>query len=736
MMTSLAQLVASHLLLEDDKGNKLVDFDYREHCLQSVFWSIYSNLEQGKRSVLISDNQEDLEYIFYLLSRYKVHLLSLLINNKTKVSSTLQDKIKQDGNRQLLSQSVDASIYEKLIEYRDRVSNNIIRLKSGIVGSKSILDLQSLTQTSDKYQHQPITRNLLDAISHSEVQKKRQLYDEAQRMYQSKFQFLADDNPINNQTIFQEDRAAIIATVGELITEAEDLENQCSLIEAEVKKSIEMTQANNLDQIRDEVIALKTKLSQAKPYTATDISKLLYQESTLYAKLDIAEAVPAKKEQLDAGLARIEYALENRLATHYRLIKQKSDAIMAMLTPASSHSNLDIMPIIDSVNNLMAKVEDYDILKGFKTRKSTAFKFQRDNLLGLKRQLEFAKYFLEANNDYWEWLDFQLTLSDIDKAIIDNLKNQNGFWGDMFQKQYLGYVVDQQKIEIESVSDLTIPLRDALSDYINAHHLEIYQLWDKQKSQIKLVSDDWKFFLDENASQILDQYPVMVVNSDFYKSYGDRLAHATDTFFFLEEIPAQTYQHNTTNISLGFSNRFKEDALLAQKNNSTFTFTHNQESSYLITKKIENLPVADKNIAANYLGKKMRRLAPRHKIYQLRHLAIISFWSDKWNTQLLEQLSEQGIKEIISDNEKVNLIPATLVDADRTVHILLEDDLFDGKSTETIIDQHILSEELMTSGLTVKSLDNYKWMTTGDSKFSKIVTEIKHIEKERHPQPV
>ncbi len=737
MMTSLAQLVASHLLLEDEKSNKLVDFDYREHCLQSVFWSIYRNLEQGKRTVLISDHKEDLEYIFYLLSKYRVHLLTLLIHDSTKVSSVLKEKIEQDGNRQLLrNQNIDSSLHDKLIDIKERITGNLTRLNSKIVGSKTLLDLQTFTQSSNKYHYHPITRNLLDAISYNDAQKKSKLYEEAQRMYQQRFQFLEDDNPITKETLQQEDKSSILATISELILEAEALESQYRVIEWEVKNSIEMMQACDLNHIKDEVVNLKSKLIHSRPYSKTDLVKLLHLQSELYAKLDIGADAPENEKQMDAGLERIEYALESRLATHYRKINQESEEIMSMLTPASAQSSMDIMPLINGVNKLMAKVKDFDILKDFKVIKSTALKFQRDNLLGLKKQLEFAKYFVESNKDYWDWLDFQTTLSDIDIAVIDILKKQEGFWGDAFQRQYLAFVVDQQKIEIESITDLTMPLREALADFTNTHHLDIYKLWDTQNSQIKLVSDDWKFFLDENASNILDQYPVMVISSEFYKAYGERLAHAADTFYFLEEIPNQIYEHNTSNVSVGFSNRFKEDVTMTHKTNSSFVISHNAASSYLVTKKLENLATADKNIIANYLGKNMRLLTQQYKIYQLRNSSIISFWSDIWNTQLLEEFSDQGIKEIISDNENVNLIPATLIDKDRTVHILLEDDLFAKESAESIITQHLLLQELITSGLTVRSLDNYKWISSNDSKFSKIVLDLKQGEKERQPQPV
>ncbi len=736
MMSSLAQLVAPHHLLADNIPSQLIGFDYREHCLQSVFWNVYRNLEQGKRTVLVCDNEKDLQYIFYLLSTYNVHQLSLLIHNNSKVSESLVEKFEQEANRKLASnQRRETTLYDILISLRNRTAQNVKNLSEAIIGNKSVLDLQDLTLSAKQYQDGFISHSLFDAISGSDVQRKTAIYDQAQKLYKSKFQFLDREVPINKETLNNEDRTAILTMINELISQAELLENKSSIVESAIRQKVELQHTNSLSQVKDEVMNLQTLLKQSKPYNETDLTKLLFQEQTLFKKLDIGSEAPTTEAELEEGLARIKYALENRYASHYRMIHLETETKLAMLTPASS-SSMDIMSFLDGVNELMTKVKQYDILIDFKVRKSTAFKFQRDNLIMLKNRLESARYFIEANQDYWEWLDFQASLSDVDRSVVSELKSQTGFWGDAFQRQYLGYVVNQKKVEMESVTDLTLPLGEALAAYTNNHHQDIFHLWDEQKSIIKPVSDDWKFFLDENAISLLDRYPVLVVSSDFYKSYGARLVNATDVFYFVDHLPKEHYEHKTSNVSFGYNNNYKDALRQSSADNNSFAVSTNTDSSYLVTKRLENMPLADRNIAANYLGKKMRRLAPKYKIYQLRHHAIISFWSDKWNTQLLEQLAEQGIKEIFSDDDAINLIPATLADADRSVHILLEDNFFARESEVTVIQQHILLDELQTAGMTIKSLDNYKWMTTGKSEFQKIVSDIIQFEETTQFQTV
>ena len=728
MQPTLPQLIASEKILTSANKNQHIKFRNREHCLQSIFWTIFQNLEVGKHTVLVANEKEDKEYITYLLSKYNLHTLSLVVQNNEKVDSLLEQKIIEDATSKVNeSKACKAEYITKVQSLADEMSKKALLMRAPTLGQLNLLDMSAHVSEMKRLPNANLGTVVRPPFSTSDLSYKKALLDKAQKLYHSRFRFYNNENPINETTLAEVSVASIVDMLDSLLSEATKLQEKFDDIEFTVTQSVEQTISNDFTSVKDQISYLTTMARGELPLTDTEIKKQLFHQAELYAELEIETPPPAKAEDIEMGLMRIEDVFQDRQTQHNQSIQSRTAEILMRMTPSQTNAP-EVGQLILSVNALMAKVAEYDIFKNNINQKSSSLKLQKDNLCALKKQLNHAIYFMTENIEYIEWLEFEKGISDDDKALIKHMQSQGGFWADAFQDLYIREIVDQQKAYIGSINELNQPLNDAIEQCSKNRHRSILQEWQTKRSAITPIVTDWKTFLDDNAASLMGQYPLIIVDEAFYEQYGQRLVHANDAFIFLDNLPEAIYQGDNENIICAYSPMHTETISLP-----AVDVKRNSGCSYIITRKLSMMSADEKNYTASYLGKSMKALTEDFSIFQTKDISIVSFWSPKNNTALLEALSHRGIKEIMTDNPSMNLIPATLTDADRKIYILVEDDLLTASNLDSLIRQHLLLEDINDAGLEILSLDNYKKMTKGNQQFNKFIEQLSKAQMDKTP---
>ncbi len=728
MPLALADLVADKLVLDVNNQNKIFKFRHKERCMQSLFWTLHKVLDSGKRSVLVMDKTEDLEKLNYLLSKHGLQHLSLIIQDEQNFDASFWMSRFRDDWMQKNKQAERSAEHETLgLQLEDLLgqqNEDYSKLHQRKLFPKSVVEINDMISIGKTKRIDTSGKLLSPIFNYIDYQAKKATYEEAENLYDPKFRYCAQTNPFNKETIRQVSQSALSSMLAEMKAKGQAILERMKSFEKEIADDLSEKYKADLTKLKKDIYHVNKMLIKASPLTETEVAKQLFFQKQLFESLDIPIDPPSDAEGLDEGFERIQQASEVKLNSSFSKIQSELEDYLEKLTPANTaHPNLK--PLIIEVNDFGKEIEALDLFKNFEIQKSVSFAYQKKNLENIIAQLEYGRYFIYEHTTYLDWLSFEQRLTSEDKLIIDYLSKQDGFWGQEFELLFLEYFICYTKSSVSSVESSCQQFSEKLTDFIKKYNTSLVHRQNRAEGYIKnLSANSWESFLGNSAHELCEAYPLLIVSSEFYRLHSAKLTPAVDYFFFLNEVP-RTIQNEEWlgNIFIGHDAYFYD---LTDRATDVLSDQELIENNFCtINRNFDYLSLSERNRGASYLGQLLSNVGRKARIYQTKHLSIISYWSKSKNANLLSELDELGIKEIVSDNEKFSLIPGLLADTDKLSYILIEDGYFDQAGRMNFAEQQLLKEDLLTAGIKLRSLDNFELISNNHRGLTQIINELK-----------
>ena len=723
----LADLVASKLVLDVNNQNKVFKFRHKDRCMQSLFWTLHKTLDTGKRAVLVMDKTEDLEKLNYLLSKHGLQQLSLIIQDEQNFDASFwMSRFRDDWmqkNKIAERNTEQDTLGLQLEDLQGQQNEDYNKLHQRKLFPKSVVEINDMISIGKSKRIDTSAKLLSPIFNYLDYQAKKATYEEAENLYDPKFRYCAQTNPFNKETIRQVSQSALSSMLAEMKAKGQSILDKLKTFEKLIADDQSKKYKTDLTKLKEDIYHVNKMLIKASPLTETEVAKQLFFQKQLFESLDIPIDPPNDADGLDEGFERIQQAAEVKLNSSFVKIQSELEDYLQKLTPANTaHPNLK--PLIMEVNAFGKEIEELDLFKNFEIQKSVSFAYQKKNLENIIAQLEYGRYFIYEHTTYLDWLAFEERLTSEDKLIIDYLSKQDGFWGQEFELLFLEYFISYTKSSVSSVERTSQQFSEKLSDFIKGYNALVISNQAVAQGYIKnLSANSWESFLGNSAQELSEAYPLLIVSSEFYRLHSAKMTPAVDCFFFFNEIP-RTIQNEEwlSNIFVGHDAYFQDladkaaevlpDQVVIEANHST------------INRSFDYLSLSDKNRGASYLGQLMSTIQRKARIYQTKHLSIISYWSKAKNANLISELEELGIKEIMSDSENFNLIPGLLADTEKLRYILIEDGYFDNAGQINFAEQQLLKEDLLTAGVKLRSLDNFELISNNQRGLTKIINEL------------
>ncbi len=730
MTLPLSKLIASDLVVSQSGTNAVLTYKNQERSIMSLFWTCYYNLEEGKHTVVVVNDKDDLEQINYHISKYTLSQLCLILNDgRLLESSYWKEKFRDDDQRK------NASLQQVKDHERARLALEDLLTQMNLDASKlrvPQLGSLSLAQINDKLflgsqsSSSQTSLVLKPPYDYGVYRAKKEMLIEAQKLHKEKFFYLDNHNPFLKSTLLALGSKEIQIQLRELESRINSILKGYEEIEQRVCSSYETGQTDGLDQIKIKLSELRSMYHSQSEITETDLIKQTFHQKALFEALDITADPPTEAAGLKMGMARIEEAIAEKIVAQQAETQKLSSAFLDKLTAANTDYP-QLAELIKATNVIFQEVKALELFSENPCPKSVAFTYQKNNLLQLKDKLAYGQFFLIDNEGYIDWLEFEQQLSTEDLAVIQHLSKQEQFWGEGYQQLFLENYVNFSKFNLSSVQKKDSELDKLLHAYINLRHIGIVKKNATSKAEhLDINTDSWEAFLDESGTQIMERYPLLIIDAEFYDKYSERLINATDNLIFLNDIPRKIYQEDwLKNTFLGSTALFMEQVKNRIPSLRDCEIIEVEKKNYNINRHFDSLTISELNRAARYLGQEMKSISPDFKIYQTKGASIISFWSDAKNATLLSYLEPYSVKEIVSDSQEFNLMPGVLADTSTQNYVLLEDNLFAMNSHSSIVRQHRIKDELKTAGIAVLSVDNYEILLKGKQAFHKVFRSIK-----------
>lgn len=726
----LLPLLSRDYTLPDSPQNVIAIFRNRERSILSLFWSLYTQVSLSKSCLVVIDDKEDLEYFNYLLSKYGLKEISLIIDNPREINSAqLHTRIK-DGQKlsgTLATSQVELKrITSQLTALIADTKEKTERLHIPQLGSLSVVNINDNLELGSGDKVDVEQAILKPPYTYQDYSNKKALFQSIEKIYDINYHFIKRQDPFTPSILNEVSESDLRSVLKDQKLKAYDLLENFNTIYHKVLNYYRGINIEETEKIKLKVSIIADTLSKNESINDTEILKLLNQQKELYRILRIPSDSPQMASELLVGLVQIKKAMTEKSQSDYTNTQDETQRFLEQLT-SSNPEFPELEDLITQVNSLAEAVKSAEIFKVINLRRSVTFGFQKANLQEIIDQLEYAQFFLEQNPHYLEWKKIEKNLSHEDKAIVDYLAKQSDFWGKAFEKLFLQYYLNHSEPLLDSAQNNHKNFDHLIKQYIKHYPSSIIK---KALKSVGIAQDKWpeiwSDYLGDNAKSLQDRFPILVVGSTFYKQHSPLLVPSTDTIIFLNTVPKEIIEENwLQHYFVGYSADFKEhSSYLPSQLSGEFMHHKDDKISYTINRGLSSYNLAEANTAARYLGQEMHIVSSRYRMFQLRNVSIISYWSPIKNATLLQELEAHGVKEIISTEQDQNLLPGILANKEETTFLLLEDNLFTHEPSSNIIEQLLLLEELTTAGIKVLSIDNYKMINAGAQTLGRAIRRI------------
>ena len=722
-MVQISKLFSQNLSFQVQNSNTLVRFQDRARCLHATLWTVIEAYEQGQRQIIVYDNEENLKQLNYLFSKYKLSNELLLLNSSRLTQSPkgmifpIEHNLDKNNQNDLL--------LSKLKTLKEELSLAIYKLKKERLGKKTtadIIDMVSQNSLNHLEADRPILR---PPYSYEFYQEKKRLFVKAEKLYEDSFRYTEEIDPFKKDLAEDVEVNSTSALLLSHLKKAQGLMDKFKEYEQQIRYEIMDEVDDSLVSIKSELKLVKALISEA-PLSETRKEKLLFHQAELFRVLEIPTSPPSKAEALFQGLNTIEARYKELLSDNHKRVEKQYSQYLKRLTAGNQKFN-QLGDLLQEVNQSIEDVKGLGLFADLKIGTSVAFFYQRENLKKLISKLHYGLQFINNNESYLNWKNFQKDLSLEDKLIIEQLAFQDGFWDEAFEEMFLAYYLNNSKSTLVSIESKFDELKDFVTNPQYGFDAKISSGVESSKASNSDLfrCASWDAVLNDFSFDLVDRYPIIFMSEEVYSKQGQQLIGHCDRMIFMNLIPSKFIEEEwLKNICVGFDPLFIELSNKLQKQKSELVVYDSEDIYFENQKSLAKLSLAERNRAAKYLGQELFNLNPRFRTYQLKNLSIISYWSDAKNAQLVNLFMEAGIKEIVSDKIDINLLPGIFADEDRQTFLLLEDGMFHFENTDQAFHQIQLIEALQCAGVKLFSIDNCKLINNRETEMNRVFSNI------------
>lgn len=712
--------------LESDAVNKVLRFEERRKCLNSIFWYITNKLEQGQKILLVVEKDEELEYLNYFLSRYKIQSLALILNQESDfVSWHTVQKLGENRN-----QEVDINAYNQAKKSLELYESTFIRThKQYRQAGLGRLNLLEVRQILEKNKVPTLRLELFKSIPITAYKAKKALVNQASGLYKPEYRF-NDQHKLFRKGVFDEQiPESLLVILNHFKERLNKLKSEYQNIENRVYDNLESELNKKCKSLRyqlEQLVALKDSESDS-----TRSKKFNFQLGKIESVLGIQVSGDSQEEKLKmigAALSDWESVERSKVSSIFATKLSRINA---------SNSELELKEMFEETDTLIEDVNESNILERCPEVFCNDFQNYKTKLLELGKFISKAVYFLSEESEQLEWCVFYEKCSLQDRNLLDHLLDIEYDWVNCFEISYIKSFLLSNLSQLPSLEKMHDQAISLIQDYEELFHNGLLSKFNsdipKNREEDSLNIKQgllWSLFARDHADDIFERFPLVMVKPDFYNEQGSKFTTACDVVIAVNHVANTVDTSGRLEQVFAFYNSENEMQKLPVKSLEDLDVINMRGMEFNINRSAHFLKGTELNKLSNYLADGIKHFNPNYRIFQLKDKAVLSLLSNEKNAELFFRLEDKGIKEILSHDENINLIPAVLNESISSTLILVEDLMLNALDSTTILQQKLFLEKMRISGLNLLSFDNYNYLNSYGDEMGQMVKRI--LEK---PEP-
>ncbi|MBT8233604.1 MAG: hypothetical protein HKO66_16035 [Saprospiraceae bacterium] len=723
---SLAQIYCSELsVLDIQNKHTILRFENRIKCLNTVFWQMHNAISNQQKSILVLERKDDLEYINYFLSKFNLKPLSIILDANTEFLSPitinkLNEKIEVELN-DINDEKANITFEFLMSELQNYLSN----LRTPKLGKLSILDIYERCKLNH-IQNASLDIDLFNLIPFDKFKEKKALLLSASNLYKREFKFINGKHLFNTEILLTTSFDSLQILIDDLLEQATEITNELNILE-------EALDVETNIKIVDSSKSIQTLLHEIKNYkngtnySETELIKFDFLINKFCEELKIANNFAG---EVNDKIKSAEEAFANFL--HLINLKRSSNKKYILKRITKHNSLIDIVPVSKKLSSFSQKLEELNLFAEQESNIGNSPYTYKIFLDAVVEKLELAKYFLETSGEYITWLKFFNQIGRNDRTLINAFINLKGDWIALFESAYLSGFKNSEILKLKDAEVLINEFISCLKDYKQSIVQQIYDIYlPLQKDNLIELNDgnypkiSWQNFFEEYSNALLTRYPIMIMDAQSYEMYIDAITPSIDNTFMLNYIPKKIPNEEwSQNVMTGYSAKYNTNIISRAKQLEDCSIRNYKGIAYNINRSMTHMNSTEINMVSLYLGQSIKKLNPQFRIFQLKGKSIISLMKDDKNAELIQILNEFGAKEIFSNEEDYNLLPAVFADPKSKPLLIVEDGFISHDPEKFNLWQLQLMEQIRISGVQIVSVNNYKLLTNSTYTLSSIITNI------------
>lgn len=710
--------------IDTQHKNTVLRFENRIKCLNSVFWNIHNAIENGERNLLVIDKKEDLEYINYFLSKYKLKPLSIIANaGQEYISQTSLARL--NGHLKLQTSNEKQDDIKSAIDFlSDTILNHNQKLRLPKLGKLNILEIferKKITALS----HQRLNVDFYQLVPFTDFKAKKLLVVKAAELYKPEFRFKDKENILKDAFILNMSFNTIKSIFSDIQDELNSLFESINKIVNQIEKEITQIHVKQTKEMHRYFFEI-SKYKNKKELSETDLQKVNH----LADKFD----TKSKSKSSHLPLQERFTAIESLYLSHVNKLsaekKKFSQYTLQRINKFNGGENaIEIFKKIDLISKKIGKTHAF---KDFQALKPCSLLACNQICEDLISKIDHAEFFVETSQEYMNWLHFINGLNAEERTIIEALTKVKSNWVEVFESNYLDGFLSSEIINLFDIEPSFNDLNDKLEDYKNQVAIKIHNHYKTEASN-KIIPNaegsetkiSWVNFFSEFGNNLTTKFPLLIMDSKSFDKHADILQTIVDKSIFLNStprlIPSKSWNKN---IFAGYNSQFLSEIVGYTKKYEDVVVKNYRGIEYNVNRSINQLNNSEKNMMALFLGQSMHKLNPQYRIFQLKAKSIISFLKDDKNAQLMQSLIGLGCKEIFSQEENNNLLPGIIADPNCEPVLLVEDNLLLQDSQVFNFEQMELLKKVKDAGIKVLSINNYRLLTQKKYSLDMIIAKL------------
>lgn len=709
-----------HFLEQMNSGKRYFHFEDKDKLILSVFWQLVNKIEKEESICVVLENQKDAEHLNYLISKYALADLCIILSGSTpEINSHSLGKIKDAVKKQLEPlTNDDQGILSDYNHILNSLEKNLSVLRTEQINNKTALELiDKLNSISGKEDSEKIVSPLISASIFNYAGQK-EIVLKAEHLYQNSFSFLDTDFPFTKKICEQFAHVQLIEILTNHLDELEQILSKYEIVETQLFQLIKEEYSLSNQRAKQEINIIDSLLeSNDHQHLDTINQKLNHHFKRLLnvAKSGIASTAVFNEDDYN----ELKHLVHESKDHHHLSLNSDYNKQLESIHKHPQIGN-QITELLDKSDAWINALKNADIFKVFNHGMSATFSYEKKLLLKIGKQIKAALHFLDNNENLYAWNIFLSSLNDEDIAIINYLAQRSNNWRLDYDRLFVQHLIDRIKFQLDSPTYQLSLLQENLEDYLTLSlALKKSEIIDASGFD-QLEELDWNNLISHHSVELSKRFPIMVIGLNVYASNKEPIQKTYSSTVFLNTLSDSLEDFDKETNQFLFSDEKMIASVQKRLKIPSKRITRIPGPSANINRPLNQLNRSELNRSSMHLANELGQLETEHRIFQLKNVSILSYWSDIKNTKLIASLNQKGIKEIISDNDPNKLLPAIFSNLEHRVYVLIEDGLIVNNDKNEILRQLFLLNQFKHAGISIINIDNLNNQSTVDKAIKKI----------------